>query len=222
VSDQVCGSKATASGKPCQTPVTEPGETCWRDSHIAGSLAHLTPKQRRFVEEYTGPNLGNATQSAIAAGYSEKTAHVIGHENLSKPKIAEAVENRLDQRAMAANEILARLADMARADMANFIEIRGGGGWTLDLEKAKAAGLLHLVREVSYDSNGQPQIKLHDAKDALKQLGKVHKLFVDKVEHSGEIDTGGVLMVPGPMPPERWRRLSKREPAHRGNGAGGS
>ena len=50
----------------------------------------LTTRQRRFVEAYDG----NATQAAIAAGYSEKTAEVIGHENLRKPKILAEIKAR--------------------------------------------------------------------------------------------------------------------------------
>ena len=50
----------------------------------------LTPKQQRFVTEYL--RLGNATQAAKEAGYSEKTAFRIGTENLQKPAIARAIE----------------------------------------------------------------------------------------------------------------------------------
>lgn len=50
----------------------------------------LTTKQRRFVEAYAG----NATEAAIAAGYSKKTARVIGMENLTKPAIAEAIRKQ--------------------------------------------------------------------------------------------------------------------------------
>ena len=47
----------------------------------------LSPKQKIFCEEYAKTK--NATQSAINAGYSEKTAGIIGFENLKKPKIIE-------------------------------------------------------------------------------------------------------------------------------------
>ena len=50
----------------------------------------LTTKQRRFVDAYDG----NATQAAIAAGYSEKTAPFIGAENLKKPKILAEIKAR--------------------------------------------------------------------------------------------------------------------------------
>lgn len=49
----------------------------------------LTDKQELFVQEYLIDL--NATQAAIRAGYSEKTANVIGPENLAKPCIAELI-----------------------------------------------------------------------------------------------------------------------------------
>jgi len=50
----------------------------------------MTPKQQRFVDEYLIDL--NATQAAIRAGYSEKTAASVGSENLTKPEIKQAVE----------------------------------------------------------------------------------------------------------------------------------
>lgn len=50
----------------------------------------LTTKQRKFVELYSG----NATEAAIKAGYSKKTAFTIGCENLKKPYILQAIRER--------------------------------------------------------------------------------------------------------------------------------
>ncbi len=50
-------------------------------------MSSLTDKQERFCLEYVVDF--NATQAAIRAGYSEPSAHVIGWENIRKPKIAE-------------------------------------------------------------------------------------------------------------------------------------
>lgn len=52
-------------------------------------MSNLTPKQERFVAEYLIDL--NATQAAIRAGYSEKTAGQVGFENLRKPEIADAI-----------------------------------------------------------------------------------------------------------------------------------
>ena len=57
----------------------------------------LTAKQHCFVQEFSVDL--NATQAAIRAGYSEKTATEIGYENLTKPHIREAVERALAKRA---------------------------------------------------------------------------------------------------------------------------
>ena len=53
----------------------------------------MTPKQRRFVELYNG----NATEAAIAAGYSRKTARSIGQRILTNVDIAEAIKAREDK-----------------------------------------------------------------------------------------------------------------------------
>ena len=52
----------------------------------------LTQKQKRFVDEYLVS--GNATQSALKAGYSKKAAKQIGTENLAKPSIRAYIEER--------------------------------------------------------------------------------------------------------------------------------
>lgn len=59
----------------------------------------LTAKQQRFVNEYMIDL--NATQAAIRAGYSEKTATIIGHENLTKPNIAMAINQAQQDKAKA-------------------------------------------------------------------------------------------------------------------------
>lgn len=57
----------------------------------------LTPKQQRFVDEYMIDL--NATQAAIRAGYSERTAAETGYENLRKPQIADEIAKRQQKHA---------------------------------------------------------------------------------------------------------------------------
>lgn len=57
----------------------------------------LTDKQRRFVDEYLVDL--NATQAAIRAGYSQKTAGQIGEQNLKKLEIAAAIQKAQAARA---------------------------------------------------------------------------------------------------------------------------
>ena len=55
----------------------------------------MTERQKRFCEEYLISC--NATQAAIKAGYSAKTATKIAAENLTKPDIKAYIEERLEQ-----------------------------------------------------------------------------------------------------------------------------
>ncbi len=68
----------------------------------------LTPKQLAFADYYI--ECGNATEAAIKAGYSQKTARSIGSENLSKPDISEYIAARLSEqhakRVASADEIM--------------------------------------------------------------------------------------------------------------------
>lgn len=52
----------------------------------------LTPKQQKFVDAYVLG--GNASEAARVAGYSERTARVIGPENLQKPAVIAALAAR--------------------------------------------------------------------------------------------------------------------------------
>ena len=105
---------------------------------------------------------------------------------------------------MSANEVLQRLADMARGDMGKFLDVNSMGIFNLDLKKAKELELLHLIKKVKDRSvmtmvmrDGEEvatethnfEVELHDAQAALVHLGRYHKLFVDKqeVEHSGKV-----------------------------------
>lgn len=79
---------------------------------------HLTPKQERFVGEYLIDY--NATQAAVRAGYSEKTAHAIGYQNLQKPAIQQAIKAALqrenDRLLISGEKILEGLMDIAFAE----------------------------------------------------------------------------------------------------------
>ena len=76
----------------------------------------LTNKQQLFADKYL--ETLNATQSAIFAGYSVKSADVIGCENLGKPKIAEYIETAMKKKnndlIMSQEEVLSSITTIAR------------------------------------------------------------------------------------------------------------
>lgn len=55
-------------------------------------MAKLTERQTKFIEEYLKD--GNATQAAMRAGYSEKTAYRSGYINIKNGQIQEELRKR--------------------------------------------------------------------------------------------------------------------------------
>ena len=134
----------------------------------------LTNKQQAFIDAYL--TCWNASEAARRAGYSADTAYSIGSENLRKPEIAEAIKARLAEKAMAADEVLARLGDQARSSMADFLSIGPRGAVKIDLKKAKEAGQLHLLHRYSKGKNGIA-FELYDAQAALVQIAKLLGMY---------------------------------------------
>lgn len=142
------------------------------------SVSDLTDKQQAFISEYLKD--WNATQAAIRAGYSEKTARQIGTENLAKPVIASAIRARVNENAMTANEVLWHLADIARGDIGNVASISGS---ITDLSSARENGMTKLIRKVRFrtftNDDGEThevEVEMYDRLKALDMLAKYHDL----------------------------------------------
>jgi phage terminase small subunit len=160
-----------------------------------GSKAELTPKQKLFVAEYLKDL--NATQAAIRAGYSPKTAEQQGHQLLKKPSVSQAVgakaEKRLEKLDISAERILEELAKLAFANMADYITITKEGEAFVDLSKLtreQAAA----IQEISVDESAggagdgrrervqRTRFKLAPKIAALELLGKHKELFTEKIK----------------------------------------
>jgi len=132
-----------------------------------GPKQKLSPKQAAFCREYLVDL--NATQAAIRAKYSKKTAQQMGSENLSKPviqaKIQELMEKRAQRTEIESDDVLADIREMADVAMARkpaYVSTRDEDG--------------NMVCEEVYRTD------IPGAKGHLELLGKHFKLFTDKVE----------------------------------------
>lgn len=149
----------------------------------------LTPKQQRFVEEYLVDL--NATQAAVRAGYSAKTAHSIGDENLRKPEIKTALDAamaaRSDRTQVTADRVVRELAKIAFTDRRDLFDW-GPTGVVVKASAELPADVAAVVTEVSQtvtEAGGTIRVKTADKVQALRLLGEHLGLFVEKVEHSG-------------------------------------
>lgn len=138
-------------------------------------MAGFTALQRAFMDFYILEK--NGTKAARLAGYkgNDVTLAAVAYENLRKPHIKAEINSRFAQVAMSADEVLARLGDIARIDMAEFVTIKHGIPF-LDLEKAEQASKLRLLKKFKTTKQGV-EIELYDAQSALETLGKHLGLF---------------------------------------------
>lgn len=139
----------------------------------------LTPKQLAFCREYIKDH--NGTQAAIRAGYSKKTANEQASQNLAKlniqAKIKEAQEKAWDAAIMGRAEILARLSDMGRSNMADYVTPGGELNISKILEEKPVLSEFRVEEYQGERSSGiKRKCKLESPKDALKELAKLQGL----------------------------------------------
>ena len=150
----------------------------------------LNDKQRRFVQEYMIDL--NATQAAIRAGYSEKTAGSQSFDLLQKPEIQDAISQAKSERAsetkIDAAWVLKRLAAEADADVADLYDEDGRllpvNKWPKIWRQGLVAGL---KTQVSEDGVAIIDVKLSDRVRRLELIGK-HigvNAFQEIVQHKG-------------------------------------
>jgi len=129
-------------------------------------------KRQVWLTEYF--QCWNATEAARRAGY----AHPNTYGPRLKQKLQEKIDAKLDELAMPAREVLARLGEHGRATMDDFIEVveldnRGRSTAIVSLSKAKRLDKLHLIKKLTYRDNGYT-LELHDAQSALQHLDRYH------------------------------------------------
>jgi phage terminase small subunit len=148
----------------------------------------MTPKQARFIDEYLIDL--NATQAAIRAGYSAKTAEQIGHQLLKKASVAAEIDRRRKAMSgtaiMSATEVLTELSRIGRANMADYMRSTAEGDPYLDfsqLTRDQAAALVEVTVEDFKEGRGpeardirRVKFRLASKNDALQQLAKFHGL----------------------------------------------
>ena len=158
----------------CGPPARRPAYFC--SQRVVSVANKLTPKQRRFIDEYLIDL--NATQAAIRAGYSEKTAYSIGLQNLKKLEIQAEIQkrrNRLQNKLEITQErVLQELAAIAFANGSDYAKVVNTGLLptvemipTEELPPEK----LPAIAGIKANQYGV-EVKLHDKVKALELLGK--------------------------------------------------
>lgn len=135
-------------------------------------MAKLTRKQQRFADEYLVD--ANATQAAIRAGYSEKTAYSQGQRLLKNVEVKKYIEEQLErihnEKIADAQEVMMYLTSVLRGEsLSEIVVVEGTGDGYSDARR---------------------MMKLPDERERLKAaelIGKRYGMFTDKVNVEGAI-----------------------------------
>lgn len=156
----------------------------------------LTDKQRRFVAEYLIDL--NATQAAIRAGYSPKTAVQQGPRLLLNVEIAEAAAagkaRQLDTADLSAVRVLEEMRRLAFSDIRGFFDERGNLKAVSELtaEQGSTLASFEVIKKNAAAGDGVidtvHKFKVWDKTRALEMLGKHFGLLTERVEHSGGLN----------------------------------
>jgi len=155
----------------------------------------LTKKQQAFVNAYV--KHWNASRAAREAGYSKAYAHTNTGKLLKNTNISEAIEEKVTEMTMSADQALVELAEVAKPPVSHFdffvtekatvINDEGEAEvirTEIDADMVREYG--HLIKSISFTSAG-PKIEFYSRMDALQLIGKHHGLFTDK----HDITSGG-------------------------------
>src|SRR5690606_39059672 len=163
-------------------------------------MAKLTPKQQRFADEYLIDL--NATQAAIRAGYSPKSAEQQGSRLLSNAKVRAYIDERmaeLSRRTGVTQErIIRELARIAFLDPTKLVNMD-----TVELlddatEDDRAAIAAVKVKTISGEETEmvEREIRFADKIKALELLGKRFGMWIDKQQ----VDVQGAVQIVDDVP----------------------
>jgi phage terminase small subunit len=151
----------------------------------------MNGKRARFCEEYLLDL--NATQAAIRAGYSKKTAYSQGQRLLKDVEVAAKIEElqeaRSERTQITADQVVRELAKVGFSNMANYadwgpdgVELVAAGDLTPD-----QSAVVSEVSETVSEKSRSLRFKLHNKVDALEKIGRHLGMFKDVMEVKGEV-----------------------------------
>jgi phage terminase small subunit len=155
-------------------------------------MAKLTAKRQIFVKEYLVDL--NATQAAIRAGYSPKTANEQGARLLTNVSVADAVSREMAERSkrtgISADRIVYELAKIALLNPSDAINVTDATVRDNISDEDTACIASVKVKTAASDTGYtvEREIKFYDKIKALELLGKHNGMFKDDLRLSGDLD----------------------------------
>lgn len=148
-------------------------------------MAKLTEKQQRFVDEYLIDL--NATQAAIRAGYSAKTADVQGSRMLGNVKVQQAISEVMAERSKRTginqDRVVLELAKIALVKITDVVDSKGRIKDTAtEDDLACIESIKYKESESDTGSSVEREVKIASKLKALELLGKHLGMWNDKLD----------------------------------------
>lgn len=206
-----------------------------------------TPMMRTFAERLAVDPERNLTRAAKASG--AKNPRVLGQRWSKNQKVQAYVAGLIEaatppappppplpptpedkglvvrsrDAAMEVQEVLERISEHARVDMADFISVADPvllGGDTLrpaslhsavyfDWGKALANGKTHLIKEITWNKHGFPCVKLIDSQGALRTLAQIRGLLHEPEKSEDATKMASAIAALAALPPEVLRQVHR-------------
>ena len=159
----------------------------------------LTPRARRFVEEYLVDH--NATQAIVRAGFTGTRPDIAASKLMAVPAVAEHVEKRVQDKlrgaGVRADRVLQELAAIAFSDASAIFDQNGNIKPASKWDEATRAALagIEVERTTRHGDSATEiaKVKRWDKLRALELIGKHLAMFVDRTELTGK---DGVPLAP--------------------------
>ena len=133
----------------------------------------MTEKQKRFCDEYLIDL--NATQAAIRAGYSERTAYSIGTENLRKPEISAYINSRMEEKK---KELIADQDEVLKY----LTSVMRGGSTSEEIVVEGTGDGCSTARAIEKAPSEKDRLK------AAELLGKRYGLYTERIEEKVDME----------------------------------
>lgn len=151
-------------------------------------MAKLTAKQQRFCDEYLIDL--NATQAAIRAGYSPRTAEQAASRLLTIVKVSDEIAREMAERSKRTginqDRVVKELAKLAFVNIADVVDLENATVRISATDEDLAC--IQSVKIKPSEFGTEREIKLYDKKASLELLGRHLGMFKDKLEIEADMD----------------------------------
>ena len=156
-------------------------------------MAKLTAKQQRFVDEYLIDL--NATQAAIRAGYSAKTAEQQASRLLTNVKVQQEIAERMAERSKRTginqDRVLQEIAKLALVNIDDVVDLQTGR--VRPTASKEDLACIQSIKIKPTEFGEEREIKFYDKKGSLELAGKHLGMFKDKVDLDVDMDLNIII-----------------------------